>query len=234
MFVIAHRGACKRATENTLEAFRIAAELGADGVEFDVRRTLDGALVIHHDAVVAGFGLIADCSFAELRAAQPHVPTLAETLDVVSPMPLVNIEMKCCAWEADADPERLVARGVSAEIASRGLYANAVVSSFDLAAIDDVRRFDDAIVTGWLVQGVDPAPIAATAREHGHAWLHPDWGNLHANLAASVAAARGAGIRLDPWTVDDQQVMRDFAAAGVDALITNLPDVARAASLPAS
>ena len=48
--VIAHRGANRRARENTLEAFRAAVALGSDGIELDVRRTVDGALVIHHDA----------------------------------------------------------------------------------------------------------------------------------------------------------------------------------------
>ena len=232
MLVIAHRGACRRAAENTVAAFRIAIELGADGVEFDVRRSLDGVLVIHHDASIDGVGPIVEHTFASLRALRPAIPTLAETLDVVGAMTLINIEMKCCAWEPDADADGVVARGVANEIAARGLHANAVVSSFDLVAVDQVHALDPAIETGWLVQGVDPAVAVATAQDHGHGWLHPDWGNLHLRLASSVEAAGRYGIRLDTWTVDDPAVLREFAAAGVEAAITNVPEIGLAATRP--
>jgi len=54
--VVAHRGARAAAPENTLAAFRLAAELGADGVELDVRRTGDGLLAVHHDAALPDLG----------------------------------------------------------------------------------------------------------------------------------------------------------------------------------
>ena len=67
--VLAHRGASRAAAENTPEAFRLALALGADGVELDVRRAADGALVVHHDPVLNGEPL--------RRLAGPPVPTLA-------------------------------------------------------------------------------------------------------------------------------------------------------------
>src|SRR6478736_4409350 len=57
--VLAHRGARRVAPENTLDAFALAIAMGADGVELDVRRTADGALVLHHDPAVLGGDLIA-------------------------------------------------------------------------------------------------------------------------------------------------------------------------------
>jgi glycerophosphoryl diester phosphodiesterase len=227
--VLGHRGAPHRAPENTIAAFRAAVDLGADGIELDVHRTADGALVVHHDAEVDGFGLIVDADLGSLRSARPDVPTLSATLDACVGMRLVNIEMKCASWDPDPDPERIVARGVAAEIAARGDYATTVVSSFDLAMIDDLRVIDGAITTGWLVHGRDPEALVTIARDRGHRWLHPDWGNLDANLEATVRAAHDAGVLLDTWTVDDPDAIRRFAAAGVDALITNTPDVALAA-----
>ncbi len=229
MLVLAHRGASRRARENTLAAFRLAGELGADGVELDVHRSADDVLVVHHDADVAGFGLIAAQPFAALRTHDPEIPTLAETLDVVAPMQLVNIEMKCCGWDADPDPPRVVARGVAAELAARDLHASTVVSSFDLTMVDDLRAHDPRVVTAWLVQGHDPTHAVARAAEHGHAWLNPDWGNLRAHLADCVATARAHNVHLAAWTVDDPDAIREFAAAGVDVVITNEPDVALAA-----
>jgi glycerophosphoryl diester phosphodiesterase len=229
VLVVAHRGASHQARENTLAAYTRAIELGADGVELDVHRSADDELVVHHDATVTGFGLIAAQPFAALRAHDAEIPTLAETFDIVGDMTLVNVEMKCCAWDADPDPGRVVARGVAALLASRGRRDNVVVSSFDLAMMDDLRAIDDRLTTGWLVSRQDPVAAAATAARHGHAWLHPDWGHLAANLDASVVAAAGHGIRLDPWTIDEPAVIVDFARAGVDAVITNEPDVALAA-----
>jgi len=84
---IAHRGAHNNARgviENTLEAFRLAKDLGCWGIEFDVRTTVDGVLVVNHDATLNRlWGLkksIADLSFQELRKLVPKVPTLAEVV----------------------------------------------------------------------------------------------------------------------------------------------------------
>ena len=64
--ILAHRGASARARENTVEAFRLASALGADGVELDVRRTADGALVVHHDPSVDGVGALYESTMADL------------------------------------------------------------------------------------------------------------------------------------------------------------------------
>src|SRR5579862_7815521 len=62
--VLAHRGASAVAAENTVAAFAKARELGADGVELDVRRSADGVLVVHHDAALHGGGVIASLTLA--------------------------------------------------------------------------------------------------------------------------------------------------------------------------
>jgi glycerophosphoryl diester phosphodiesterase len=227
VLILGHRGASAQAPENTVAAFALAAAMGADGIELDVHRSADDELVVVHDAGVAGFGLIVDHPFAALRAAHPEIPTLAEALDACTGMALVNIEIKCCAWDEDPDPDRIVAKGVADLVVARDLVDSTVVSSFDLAIINDLRSIAPQLTTGWLVQGVDPSQLVAAAAQHGHAWLHPDWGNLKLRLHESVAAAHEAGIRLDTWTVDDPETIRAFAHAGVDALITNTPDVAR-------
>ena len=227
--VVAHRGASHDAPENTLAAFGLAISMGADGIELDVHRTADHVLVVHHDAELAGIGLVMEHTHAELIAARPEVPTLDEVFDLCSGMALVNVEMKCCAWDVDADPDRIVARAVAQLIDRRHAHHNVVVSSFDLAMLDDLRAIDSSIATGWLIHGHDPAAAVAVAREHGHDNLHPDWGNLDARLDATMLVAREHGVRINTWTVDDPEKLREFAAAGVHAVITNRPDVARRA-----
>ena len=82
--VIAHRGEHLRNPENTLAAFREAVRVGSDFIEVDVRTTVDGKLVLMHDATVDrttnGKGEVAKMTFAAIRALQPPVPTFAEAL----------------------------------------------------------------------------------------------------------------------------------------------------------
>ena len=85
--VIAHRGASRERPENTLPAYALAVEQGADMIEIDLHRTRDGALVVAHDAELAGLGgrgEIADATLGQVRAldagAGERVPTLDEVL----------------------------------------------------------------------------------------------------------------------------------------------------------
>src|SRR3954469_14433888 len=79
--VLGHRGASAAAPENTVAAFARARELGADGVELDVRRSADGVLVVHHDPDLRDAGPIKAMTLAELRATQPDLATLEEAFD---------------------------------------------------------------------------------------------------------------------------------------------------------
>jgi glycerophosphoryl diester phosphodiesterase len=220
--VLGHRGASARAPENTLDAFALARELGADGVELDVRRTADDVLVVHHDPEVKGFGIVVDAPFAALRAARPAIPTLAEALAACRGL-LVNAEIKCLPWERDADTDGRVARAtVDAIVASQ---TDAVISSFDLDAVDRVRAFGAGIPTGWLTHGQEVAAAAQTAADHGHEWCNPDVRAALTAGAVGIAAAHDAGVRVSVWTVDDPGDARSLATAGVDSIITNAPDV---------
>jgi glycerophosphoryl diester phosphodiesterase len=220
--VLGHRGASAVAPENTLAAFVRARELGADGVELDVRRTADDVLVVHHDPEVEGFGVIVAARFAELRAAHPAIPTLAEALDACRGL-LVNAEIKCLPWEPDPDTDGRVARATVDAIVAAG--TNAVISSFDLNAVDRVRSFGAGIETGWLTHGQVVADAARTAAEHGHEWVNPDFRAALAAGPVGIGAAHETGVRVSVWTVDAQADARALATAGVDIIITNAPDV---------
>jgi glycerophosphoryl diester phosphodiesterase len=222
--VLGHRGAPLVARENTLEAFRRAVELGADGVELDVRRTVDGVLVVHHDPAVEGVGPIIAATAAELARAAPWVPTLADALAACDGA-LVNAEIKNFPGEPDWDPAQQVASALPAQLGD----ADVVVSCFLGAAVERVREVAPGVPTGLLVLPGDPRPAIDAAAEHGHDALHPcDRGLDAAVVAAVVTRCHEVGMRCHVWTVDDPERMRLWADAGVDALITNVPDLARA------
>jgi glycerophosphoryl diester phosphodiesterase len=223
VLILGHRGASARAQENTLDAFALARDAGADGVELDVRRTLDGVLVVHHDPHVPDVGLLSGLDFDALRTLAPFVPTLEEALRACDGM-LVNVEVKCLPWEPDADHGGVVAKAAADVI--RACEARTVMSSFHIAAIDTVRNYAPEIETGFLVHAQDLGFTSNLARLRGHEWLHPDRGSILKDPAGVVTACHDAGLRVNVWTVDDPEEMRVLADAGVDGIITNVPDVA--------
>jgi glycerophosphoryl diester phosphodiesterase len=222
--VLAHRGASAVRPENTLEAFVEARRLGADGVELDVRRTADGALAVHHDAAIAGGAAVCELDVGQLP---PSVPLLDAALDACEGM-VVNVEVKNLPTDPDFDPACGVATEVAVCLIERGDEARRyLVSSFHLATIDAVRSVEPSLATGWLtISGYDQLRAADTAAEHGHAALHPHESVVNPEL---VARAHDLGLALNTWTVDDPDRARTLADWGVDAIITNVPDVILAA-----
>ena len=224
--VLGHRGASAVAPENTVAAFTRARELGADGVELDVRRSADGVLVVHHDPDIRDVGLISSLPLAELRAARPELATLEEALAACRGL-VVNAEVKCLPWEPDADTDGSVMRAtIDAVRAHDGMI---IVSSFDLAAVDRVRAEAPDLASAWLTHGQGVAAAAEIAAAHGHPWLNPDRVAALDAGADGIAHAHHAGVLVGVWTVDDPSPARTLAAAGVDIVITNVPDVVLAA-----
>lgn len=218
--VIAHRGASATFAENTIEAFRGAAEQGADWVELDVRRTADHSLVVHHDARLYDGRAIVELAAADLP---PSVPTLARALDACAGMG-VNIEIKNNEPDPDADVEEFVAEATVALLAQRGGGDEVLISSFNPATLVRVREQAPHLATALLV--VEPAPdVVDVLLGAGHQALHPfDW-FVDEDL---VTRCHAAGVKVNVWTVDDTNRMTELLALGIDGLCTNVPAVARA------
>ncbi|HVF75730.1 MAG TPA: glycerophosphodiester phosphodiesterase [Acidimicrobiales bacterium] len=215
--VIAHRGASAVRPENTLEAFAEAARLGADGVELDVRRSADGALVVRHDPALPDGRVVANVQVADLP---DDIPLLAAAVDACGDM-VVNIEIKNLPHEPGWDPDEVVAAEVAAFAAGSDRF---VVSSFSVATLDAMRRAEPSVPTGLLtLAAFDQYAAITTVVEHGHTAFHPHHEGLSAGV---VAAAHDAGLVVTTWTVDDPDRLRAVADMGVDAVITNHPEVA--------
>lgn len=224
--VLGHRGLRGPVRENTIEAFALAADAGADGVELDVRRTRDGALVIHHDAVVDGV-LLANVDGAEVVARWPWLPTLEQALDGCRGL-LVNIEIKNDPSDPDYDPDDRAAAAVAELVAARDIYQQTIVSSFHPPTVTRLRQLDPRLRTGQLLGDVgDPVAALDSVVAAGHQAIHPWVGSLTGDTAgALVAAAHSAGIWVLVWTVNDPADLRHLAAAGVDGVIVDDPAAA--------
>lgn len=221
--ILGHRGASAHAADNTLEAYRLALQHGADGVELDVRRTADGAMVLHHDPVVDGIGTLVELTLAEIRDRTDVIPTLDEAGDVLGTA-VINIEIKNSPLEADFDPGHSLAPLVTAWVSARGLHHSVIVSSFNPDTVAAVRAADPTVATALLSSGLDLPSLIPFAAAAGFDALHPDAETLSAAGAehmVNLAAERG--LHVATWTVDDVVVATSLRRAGVAAIITNDP-----------
>ena len=103
--------------------------------------------------------------------------------------------------------------------------ADLIVSSFFLGAIDLAREYAPHLTTGWLTHGQEVGAAARITVEHHHPWLNPDTASALAAGRDGIDAAHTAGLLVSVWTVDDPDDVRALAAAGVDIIISNVPDV---------
>jgi glycerophosphoryl diester phosphodiesterase len=216
--VLAHRGASRVERENTVEAFRRAGLLGSDGVELDVRRAADGALVVHHNPQLADGRVISSLRAADLPS---HIPSLDAALDACSGM-WVNVEIKNDPDEADFDPTDSIADETVAALLRRGDDDRWLISSFRLETVDRCRALAPQIRTAWLVTEV-PDDVIAVLVAHCHRALHP-W--VAALRRSHIDACHAAGIEVNTWTCDDPVRMAELIEWGIDGICTNVPDVA--------
>lgn len=229
--VYAHRGASAYAPENTLEAFALAAKQGAHGVELDVHLTKDGEIVVTHDEdiqrVSDGSGKVADMTLAELKrynfnnhqAEYPRceIPTLREVYELLGPAGLeVNVELKNSITRYEGMEQKCIDLAAQMGMTDKVLYSS--FNHFSLLVVHDI---DSGIPCGILYSGVLVHPWKY-AKEVGATAIHPQLDQLL--VPGLVKETHAEGIRINPWTVNNEMELRFAFGAGADCVITNHPD----------
>ena len=222
--VFAHRGGAALAPENTLDAFDNGLALGADGIELDVRLSRNGVVVVHHDATLDRttrlHGPVAARHTDELATA--NVPTLRAVLQRY-PATRVIVEMK----------ERTVAiaGGVLDDVRAANAADRVCIGSFSRTPLREVRRLEPAIATSAAREEVRWALYRSWCR-----WpvTNPPYSGYQVpEIAGStrvisprfVVDAHRAGLGVQVWTVNAERVAEKLLGWGVDALITDRPDL---------
>jgi glycerophosphoryl diester phosphodiesterase len=245
--VVAHRGAAAQAPENTMEAYRLAYEAGADAIELDVHLSQDGQMPLIHDDTIDrttdGTGSVAGFSMAALRrfdagarfttpdGSTPfagkgyRIPTLPEVLEWLPVDIGLVVEIKARA---------AVPRVIEA-LREHPVRAEKRVSliSFEEAAINEAHDLDPELPTGYLLVPSQPLePALRWAVEHGHAAVHPWDGDLGLDPAPALSQAMAYGRQLGCYVVNDPERMKHLAVYGLWGFVTDVPDVAREALGP--
>lgn len=242
--IIGHRGAASVAPENTLVSLERAMRDGADGIEFDVRLAQDSVPVVIHDATLRRTalreGVVASLSSTELRRVrvgawfnrrfpklsreeyeEATLPTLAEVFELFGESrAALYVEMKCVESESEA-----VAKSVARLIREHGFVDRAVVESFTLAAIAEMKRLAPEIRTAALFEPrLNPVPSIGRVM-HLAAECRADELALHHLLATKrmTEAAARHGMRTVVWTVDNPSWLARARRLGLHAVITNNP-----------
>jgi glycerophosphoryl diester phosphodiesterase len=232
--VIGHRGASASAPENTLAAFRLAIEQGADGVELDVWRCATGEPVVVHDSsarrTTGADVKVARASLRELRALDAgawkgsafrgeRIPTLAEVFREL-PRSVVNVELK-----SRGRADLRLAAAVAQVIRERGAGRRVIVSSFDPLLLAAFRAAAPQVPIGALVQAEARWRLRElVGRTLSPSAVHPQWSLVSAR---EMDRWRAAGLAVNVWTVDAPADVARACDLGVTALITNTPNEAR-------
>jgi glycerophosphoryl diester phosphodiesterase len=222
--VTAHRGASLQAPENSLAAFRAAYAAGADYIELDVQRTADGAVVVLHDGDLMRLAgdprKVAALNLADLQAldigrkrgaayAGERVPTLEQVIAYARGKLKLNIELKYNV------PDPGLAPAVIELLRRENFLDQAVITSLDHAALQQVERLEPGLRTGLIVT----ASVGNVAR------VDTDFVSLNSAKAKPdlVRRAQAAGKQVHVWTVNAPEAMLRMIERDVDNVITDEP-----------
>jgi glycerophosphoryl diester phosphodiesterase len=199
--LLGHRGAraSRHIPENTLASFELCLQQGCDGFEFDVRLSSDGQAVICHDATIGGMKI------ENTDAKSLALPMLEDVLREFSRHAFLDIELKVAGLEALT----------LAELRRHPPQKGYVVSSFLPEVLAAVHDLDPGITLGFLCETAEQLRGWRLAPAE---WVVPQFGLTEGELVERVHAA---GKRIMVWTVNRAERMREFAAWGVDAIISD-------------
>ena len=243
---VAHRGGAGLAPENTLAAFRLGLQHGADAVELDVHMSKDGALMVMHDpdvlratGVVGEIGALTSAELRRLNAAATYegqdfgpqpIPTLQDVLELARGRVSVQLEIKL-------RPDKTRYAGIEAKVVEvlqqYDMLDHVVVISFDFPTLQEITALEPRLQTCALVSSAylsrfglrrNAAAVVDRLAAQGfrcvgvkHTWM----------TSRFLQALRAQDFRLGVWTVNDPVAIRKFAEMGVDFITSDRPDLLR-------
>lgn len=230
--IIGHRGAKGHSPENTLVSFEKAKKLGATWVEFDVKESADGILIIMHDDELDrtsnGKGLVAKTPWHEIQKldagswfdkkfTNEKIPTLEQTFNLLKKLKMgANIEIKPCPGREKR----------TAEAVAKFVHKNwpkelppALISSFSMDALDTVHKMFPNLALGALFEKI-PKNWKKIAKSINAISIHTDHETVNENLIKKI---KNEGYFVLTYTVNDRKRANELFKIGVDSIFTDFP-----------
>jgi len=229
ILIIGHKGASAIAPENTLKAFKKAIELKANYVEFDIHKTLDGEIVIIHDAdtfrVTGELKIIKNTTIRDLKKLDAgegeRIPTLKELIGVAKGKIGLQIEIKATA----------IAEDLTQILREEELVETAIISSFSFSELLSLKNFNPNLKLGYLLSSELKSRrlinrLTQKAIDNNLYAIHPHYNYVDDEF---VNFSKDHNLKINVWTVNDRDVMQNLIEMGVDGIITD--DIALAKEL---
>jgi glycerophosphoryl diester phosphodiesterase len=218
--LIGHRGSAKY--ENTLKGFIDAVEKGAEGIEFDVRASKEGELVVIHDSTIgrvsksSGFvreHTIKELKKVEMKTSDEKIPALSEVISTIKNLGIIMfIELK------EKGLEERTLNLVHMEHAAE----NSVIISFDKNVVEKIKKLDPSIKTGFI--HISPFNSIKIAKR-----INADYLISCARFVSSsfVKDAHSSYLKVVVWTVDTIKGMKKMEKMDVDGIMSDIPELFR-------
>lgn len=209
---VAHRGAMAYEIENTLRSFTRAIEMGANAIEFDVRASKDGTLmVIHDENLKRVFGrdvFIRNLSYREIKGfSNGLVPCLSDALDLIDgKVERILIEIKEVGTE----------EAIVAEVIRKGLEGRVIFVSFLSQALRVLKGLETGLIYSRTID-----PIRAIEGLDCR-WILPSYKVI---TREGISLAHRAGLGVIVWTINNKVVAKRYKSFGVDGIATDRPDI---------
>ncbi len=165
-----------------------------------------------------------ECSWQQVPRDVPddvRIPTLSETLQLAAELGMwINIEIKDLSHTLHSELETTLVERVHARVAAEKMEGQVILSSFNHQYMAKSKKHNSAILTGLLTPHTFQGnPVELVKSHNADAW-HPGYKGLTED---AVRAARSAGIAINPYTVNDPEIMKQLTAWGVTGLVTDCP-----------
>ncbi|MBD3861054.1 glycerophosphodiester phosphodiesterase [Bacillus sp. 28A-2] len=231
MYIIAHRGSSSAAPENTIAAFDLAVQQGADYIELDVQLTLDQHVAVIHDDTVDrttdGSGLVKSYTLDQLkkldagswfgeRFANERIPTLQEILERYSQRIGILIEIKHPKHQIGIEKEVV-------DIINRFAYSRHImIQSFDAQALQRVKAFAPSLKTAFIIK---PSILKLAKRKLAVYSSFADCLNMKKTMINRwwIDCIHSFGMDVFIWTVKDQKTANRIKKYPIDGVVTDHP-----------
>jgi glycerophosphoryl diester phosphodiesterase len=233
VMVVAHRGFSGAAPENTLAAFRKGIEIGSDMIELDIHLSSDGRIVVVHDETLErttnGRGRVADLSFEELKRLDAgskfgpefsgeRIPAFEEVLAVAKGRVFVNIEIKNPS-HGKYSITKLTERAVG-EVKRAGMSHRVIFSSFNPASLEWIKKNEPGLQVALLYHRPWEVLSEVTG---GKEYKILNLRNLYLTRD-KIGTIHREGMKVNVYTVNSEEELKQFVTWGADGIITNYPD----------